>query len=92
MDGFQDEVVNPDGDYTQTGYDVRGNVVSTTTCQDQTTKACSTSYDTYYPDDTSSALTPDPRNDVLLTSSDGRSASSTTPRTRRSTPITPSAS
>ena len=26
VDGFQNEVVNPDGDYTQTGYDVRGNV------------------------------------------------------------------
>jgi RHS repeat-associated protein len=77
VDGFQNEVVNPDGDYTQTGYDVRGNVVSTTTCQDQSTNTCSTSYDTYYPDDTSSTLTPDVRNDVLLTSSDGRSASST---------------
>ena len=75
VDGFQNEVVNPDGDYTQTGYDVRGNVVSTTTCQDQATKTCSTSYDSYYPDDTSSTLTPNPLNDVLLTSSDGRSAS-----------------
>ena len=77
VDGFQNEVVNPDGDYTQTGYDVRGNVVSTTTCQDQATSTCSTSYDTYYPDDTSSTLTPNVLNDVLLTSSDGRSASST---------------
>ena len=60
VDGFQNEVVNPDGDYTQTGYDVRGNVVSTTTCQDQATDECSTSYDSYYPDDKSSTLTPRP--------------------------------
>ncbi len=74
--GFQDEVVNPDGDVTQTGYDVRGNVVSKTTCQDQAADKCSTSYYTYYPDDTSPTLTPDPRNDVLLTYQDPRSASS----------------
>jgi RHS repeat-associated protein len=76
VDGFQDEVVNPDGDTTQTGYDVRGNVVSATTCQNQAADKCGTAYYTYYPDDTSSSLTPDPRNDVLLTSRDPRSASS----------------
>jgi RHS repeat-associated protein len=75
--GFQDEVTNPDGNYTLTGYDVRGNVVSTTTCQDQATDQCSTTYNTYYPDDTSAAPTPDPRNDVLLTSRDPRSSSAT---------------
>ncbi|HEV3380095.1 MAG TPA: LamG-like jellyroll fold domain-containing protein [Trebonia sp.] len=79
IDGFQDEVVDPDGDYTQTGYDVRGNVVSQTTCQDQATDECSTSYYSYYPNDTSATLTPDPRNDVMLTSRDGRSSSSTDP-------------
>jgi YD repeat-containing protein len=77
VDGFQDETVNPDGDVTQTGYDVRGNVVSQTTCQDQVDDKCSTDYYTYYPDDTSTTLTPDPRNDVLLTSRDGRSSSAT---------------
>jgi large repetitive protein len=77
VDGFQNEVIDPDGHYTLTGYDVRGNVVSTTTCQDQATNQCSTTYNTYYPDDTSSTLTSDPRNDVLLTSRDPRSASAT---------------
>jgi RHS repeat-associated protein len=77
VDGFQDEVVDPDGDVISTGYDVRGNMVSRTTCQDQATQQCSTSYYTYYPDDTTAQLSPDPRNDLMLTSRDGRSASST---------------
>ncbi|HUN33682.1 MAG TPA: LamG-like jellyroll fold domain-containing protein [Trebonia sp.] len=76
VDGFQDEVVDPDGDVTDTGYDVRGNMVSKTTCQDQATQQCSTSYYSYYPDDTTSQLSSDPRNDVMLTSRDPRSASS----------------
>jgi RHS repeat-associated protein len=77
VNGFQDKVTNPDGDYTETGYDVRGNVVSVTTCQDQAADECSTTYSTYYPDDTSAAPTPDPRNDVLLTTRDPRSSSDT---------------
>ena len=75
--GFQDIVVDPDGDTTSTGYDVRGNAVSRTTCQNQAAQQCSTSYYSYYPDDTSSSLTPDPRNDVMLTDRDPRSASDT---------------
>ena len=76
--GFQDATTDPDGDVTTTGYDVRGNMVSKTTCQDQAADECSTSYWTYYPDDTSATLTPaDPRNDVVLTYADGRSASVT---------------
>ena len=63
-------MINPDGDVTQTGYDVRGNMVSETTCQDQAADDCSTGYYTYYPNDTSTTLTPDPRNDMLLTYQD----------------------
>ena len=74
--GFQNSVTDPDGHTTWTGHDPRGNVVSTTTCQNQSASQCSTSYRTYYPDDTSAQLTTaDPRNDMVLTSSDGRSAS-----------------
>src|SRR5207237_348414 len=53
----------------------RGNVVSSTTCQNLASNACSTTYLTYYPDDTSSTLTPDPRNDLVLTVRDPRSPS-----------------
>ena len=40
------------------GHDVRGNMVSQTTCQDQAANVCSTAYYSYYPDDTSSAAAP----------------------------------
>jgi large repetitive protein len=76
--GFLYTVTDPDGNVTTTGHDPRGNVVSTTTCQDQTARACSTVYKTYYPDDSSAQLTTaDPRNDQVLTIRDGRSASAT---------------
>lgn len=75
--GFQDETVDPNGNYALTGYDVRGNVVSTTSCQNQAAGKCSTTFNTYFPDDTSAALTPDPRNDKQLTTRDPRSASAT---------------
>ena len=75
--GFQDESTEDALLVTETGYDVRGNMVSRTTCQDQAANECSTSYWTYYPDDTSTSLNPDARNDVVLTYADGRSASST---------------
>ena len=75
--GFPASSTDPDGDVTQTGYDVRGNLVSKTTCQDTATDQCSTSYWTYYPDDTSSTLTPAGTNDEVKTYADGRSASDT---------------
>ncbi|NUS09891.1 MAG: Teneurin-1 [Streptomyces sp.] len=76
--GFEHTVVDPNGAMTVTGHDVRGNVVSSTTCQDQAAQKCSTEYYTYFPDDTTAQLTTaDPRNDVLLTERDGRSASAT---------------
>jgi RHS repeat-associated protein len=75
--GFQDVVDVAGISETQTGYDVRGNMVSQTTCQDQSNNLCSTSYWTYYPDDTNPTPPPDARNDMVLTYADGRSASST---------------
>ena len=55
--GFQNQVTDPNGDVTDTGHDVRGNVVSTTTCQNQAAGKCSTSYYSYSPDDTTAELT-----------------------------------
>ena len=75
--GFPATVTDPDGDITTTGYDVRGNKVSETTCQDVQASECSTSYWAYYPDDTTAAPAPDPRNDMVLSYGDGRSASAT---------------
>ena len=73
--GFQDRVVDPDGDITDYGFDVRGNRIAEQTCQDQANGLCSTSRWTYYPDDSNAAPKADPRNDQPLTYSDGRTAS-----------------
>jgi RHS repeat-associated protein len=74
--GFQGRVTNPDGDVSDTGYDVRGNVTSTTTCQDQSAGKCSTAYYSYSPDDTAATLSPPySANDQVKTSSDPRSSS-----------------
>jgi large repetitive protein len=74
--GFLYTVTHPDGDIVTTAHDVRGNVTSKTTCQDLAGNVCSTSYYTYYPAGNGNAqLTPDPRNNAVLTASDGRSAS-----------------
>ncbi|MFF8592679.1 LamG-like jellyroll fold domain-containing protein [Streptomyces sp. NPDC015220] len=76
--GFEHTVTDPNGSMTVTGHDVRGNVVSSTSCQDQAANKCNTEYYTYYPDDTTAQLTTaDPRNDQLLTERDGRSSSAT---------------
>ncbi|UXY20240.1 LamG domain-containing protein [Streptomyces cynarae] len=76
--GFEHTVVDPNGAMTVTGHDVRGNIVSSTTCQDQAANKCNTEYYTYYPDDTTAQLTTaDPRNDQVLTARDGRSSSAT---------------
>ena len=75
VDGFLLTVADPDGNVTVTGHDVRGNQVSQTTCQNQEAQKCSTAYYSYYPDDTTVTLTADPRNDMLLTTRNGRSAS-----------------
>jgi RHS repeat-associated protein len=75
--GFMDTTTQPNGNVITTGHDLRGNLVSQTTCQNQAANACSTGYYTYYPDDTTAPLTPDPRNDLILTIRDGRSSGPT---------------
>ncbi|MFC1438200.1 LamG-like jellyroll fold domain-containing protein [Streptacidiphilus sp. N1-10] len=76
--GFEHTVIDPDGAMTITGHDVRGNTVSSTTCQNQAANQCSTQYFSYYPDDTTAELTTaDPRNDLPLTARSGRSTSAT---------------
>ncbi|MDF2269320.1 DNA/RNA non-specific endonuclease [Streptomyces coacervatus] len=71
--GFLHTTTDGNGNVTTTGHNSRGDVVSRTTCQDQSASKCSTSYFTYYLNANSDT---DPRNDQLLTSSDGRSSSS----------------
>jgi RHS repeat-associated protein len=73
--GFESTVTDANGMMSITGHDVRGNVVSSTVCQYQAGNGCSTTYFTYYPDDSSTALSPDPRNDLVLTVRDPRSSS-----------------
>jgi large repetitive protein len=74
--GFQNSVTDPNGHTIWTGHDPRGNMVSQTTCQNQSANQCSTSYWTYYPNDTATQPALDARNDMVQTSADGRSASS----------------
>lgn len=75
--GYTNVVFDPNGVWTQTLQDARGNTKQLISCQDQSASRCSSVYYTYYPDATTTTLTPDPRNDVLLTMRDGRSASAT---------------
>ncbi|MEU1481185.1 LamG-like jellyroll fold domain-containing protein [Streptomyces sp. NPDC005760] len=72
--GFLYTTTDGNGNVTTTGHNSRGDVVSRTTCQDQSASKCSTSYFGYYLNTSSDT---DPRNDQLLTSSDGRSSSAT---------------
>ncbi|MFY1651162.1 LamG-like jellyroll fold domain-containing protein [Solwaraspora sp. WMMB762] len=75
--GYSSLVYDPRGVWTQTFQDVRGNTKQSVSCQDQSADKCSSVYYTYYPDATTTTLTPDARNDLLLTVRDGRSASET---------------
>jgi len=77
--GYDSVVYDESGARTETGKDVRGNTIRTTTCQRQATNQCNTVYYTYWPDATSTTLTPDPRNDQMTSMRDGRSASATDP-------------
>lgn len=76
--GFLHTVTDPNRQQVFTGHDVRGNVVSHTTCQ-ASWLGCATSYYTYFPDSTSTTLTPDPRNDRVTSFRDGRSADAVDP-------------
>jgi RHS repeat-associated protein len=71
--GFLHTTTDGNGNVTTTGHNSRGDMVSQTTCQDLSDSKCSTSYYTYYLNSDSDT---DPRNDQLLTSSDGRSSGS----------------
>ncbi|HEX5495264.1 MAG TPA: LamG-like jellyroll fold domain-containing protein [Mycobacteriales bacterium] len=74
--GFQDRIVDPDGHVTDLGFDVRGNMVSKTTCQDQAARKCSESFYSFTPNDDDATLSaPFSANDLVKTSSDGRSSS-----------------
>ena len=76
VNGFLYSVTDPNGDETITGHDPRGDVVSSTTCQNQTQNACQTSYATYYW--SAQGLlsnTANPDADLEMTASDGRSSS-----------------
>jgi RHS repeat-associated protein len=75
--GFLRTTTDPNGNVTVNEHDVRGNVVSTSTCQNQAANTCSTIYYTYFPDDTTKLPPADPRNDLILTARDGRSTSAT---------------
>ncbi len=68
-------VIDPNGNVTTTEQDVRGNTISSKTCQNRQASLCSTIFYTYYPDSTNPNPPPDVRNDVLMTVRDGRSAS-----------------
>ncbi|GAA3207085.1 LamG-like jellyroll fold domain-containing protein [Actinocorallia longicatena] len=72
--GFERTVTDPNGNVTTTGHDVRGNVVSKTTCQNHAQNLCSTGYFTFLPDSTTTTLTPSPLNDLPKTERDGRSS------------------
>ncbi|MGW2696099.1 LamG-like jellyroll fold domain-containing protein [Streptomyces sp. NPDC001296] len=75
--GFEHMVIDPNGNITAMGHDVRGNEVSRVTCQNFATLKCSTTYTSYLPDDTSAQLTPNPQNDLPAAVRDARSSSST---------------
>ncbi|WP_433609895.1 LamG-like jellyroll fold domain-containing protein [Dactylosporangium sp. CA-139114] len=80
--GFLRTTTDPLGNVTTNEHDVRGNVVSTATCQLQKNNVCSTVYFEYYPEGGASNPTPTPdrRNDMLIRQRDGRSTSATDTR------------
>ena len=66
--GFQDQVIDPNGDFTDTGYDVRGNVGRHDHLPEPGALKCSTSYASYSPNDTIEQLTsPWAGNDLVQT-------------------------
>jgi RHS repeat-associated protein len=77
--GFLNTITDPNGVPIITGHDIRGNLISRTTCQSFLAANCATSYYTYFPDDSSTTLSPDPRNDLLTSYRDGRSVDSVDP-------------
>ncbi|MFC8620517.1 LamG-like jellyroll fold domain-containing protein [Micromonospora purpureochromogenes] len=84
--GFASVEFDPMGQLTESGKDVRGNTIRTTTCgrppSAEPTDDCDTTYYTYWPDATTVNLTPDARNDQILDIRDARSRSATDERYR----------
>ncbi|MEV6345208.1 LamG-like jellyroll fold domain-containing protein [Actinoplanes sp. NPDC051851] len=72
--GYSSLVYDPNGVRTQTVQDERGNTIQQITCQDQSANLCASTYFGYY---LNTASPVDPRNDVMITSRDGRSSSAT---------------
>ncbi|MEQ4305131.1 LamG-like jellyroll fold domain-containing protein [Plantactinospora sp. B6F1] len=73
--GFETIVFDPLGMKTVSGRDVRGNVIRSTVCRDQ--QRCDSTYYSFWPDSTTVAPAPDPRNDQLTAVRDARSPSAT---------------
>ncbi|MFJ5543624.1 LamG-like jellyroll fold domain-containing protein [Micromonospora chalcea] len=69
--GFESVEFDPLGMKTVSARDVRGNVIRSTVCRDQTW--CDNTYYKYWPDATTANLAPDPRNDQLIEVRDARS-------------------
>jgi RHS repeat-associated protein len=59
-------VTDANNNMTINEYDVRGNVVTVTTCQDRSANLCSTSYASYYPDATTANPAANVLNDRLM--------------------------
>lgn len=75
--GFVSVVYDPLGQKTESGKDVRGNTIRSTTCSHQPAEVgdeCQTVYYRYWPDATTTNLTPDARNDQLTDIRDARSS------------------
>ncbi|WP_258953416.1 LamG-like jellyroll fold domain-containing protein [Lentzea californiensis] len=68
--GFMSKTTDANGNTITTGHDDRGNLVSQSTCRTPT--QCNTAYYSYF---LNTSDPTDPRNDLLLTSRDARSAS-----------------
>ncbi|GAB6902710.1 RHS repeat-associated core domain-containing protein [Kineosporia succinea] len=68
--GQQSRITDENGNITEMGYDARGNVTSTKTCQTSNTD-CHTEYSTY-PTTVTNQF--DPRNDLVTATRDGRSS------------------
>ncbi|MFF5234696.1 LamG-like jellyroll fold domain-containing protein [Dactylosporangium sp. NPDC000521] len=65
--GFVNVVYDPVGQKTETAKDVRGNTVRTTTCRNEDAgQFCQDTLYKFWPDATTTNLTPDPRNDQLI--------------------------
>ncbi len=69
--GFESLVYDPNGVRTLGIQDARGNTIQQVTCQDQSANRCASTYFGYY---LNTASPVDPRNDVMITSGDGRSS------------------